>query len=503
MLLPPSVEEWVGPEHPARFVREFVAALDLPGLGLDTLDRVEGGVAYEPALLVSAWLYGYLRKVRSTRALESACREEMGFVWLTGNQRPDHNALWRFWKEHRAGLRALFTQSVRVAVEMDLVGLAVQALDGTKIMAVCSGRGSFDKAHLEKLLGRIEAQIGQREQAIERAGDQAGEALPADLHKATRLREQVRAALARVGSGEAKHAHPLEPEAARMPCDGRNRFGYNAQAVVDAQAQVVVAAEVTNAPDDHAQLVPMIEQARGECAVSQAAPTTLADGGYANSAQLDAARAAGHDVLTALPAPWRDTSDAYHAAHFCHDASREVVVCPQGRELPLQRVRQRKGRAIQVYRSAAVCRDCPVRAQCTSDRHGRSIEIVPGQAALAALHARWQHACTRELYGLRAPTVEPVFAQIKARMGLRRWSVRGLANTRVQWSLACTSWNLQVIYRHWRRGRGAPTAGPSAPGPAPAGHPRDLTARSRRETRASELLSAAVADSPLSTPIAA
>lgn len=47
-LLPASVEDWVGPEHPARFVREFVGALDLKGLGLDTLKRDEGGATYEP-----------------------------------------------------------------------------------------------------------------------------------------------------------------------------------------------------------------------------------------------------------------------------------------------------------------------------------------------------------------------------------------------------------------------------------------------------------------------
>ena len=71
-LLPPSVEDWVGPGHPARFVGEFVAALDLKLLGLDALKRDEGGTTYEPALLLSVWLYGYLKRVRSTRALECA-----------------------------------------------------------------------------------------------------------------------------------------------------------------------------------------------------------------------------------------------------------------------------------------------------------------------------------------------------------------------------------------------------------------------------------------------
>jgi transposase len=468
-LLPPSVEDWVGPEHPARFVREFVAALDLPALGLDTLKRDEGGVTYEPALLLSVWLYGYLRRVRSTRAVERACREEMGFVWLSGNHRPDHNALWRFWDAHREGLRALFRQSVKVAFQLDLLGLVAQALDGTKIMASCSGRGGFDQKHLEKLLAQLDTELTEREAEIARAGEAAAAAgLPAELHRTQTLRAQVRGALARVRSGEAKHAHPLEPDAARMDCDGRNRFGYNAQALVDAKAQVIVAAELTNAPNDTAQLTPMLAHASAVRAAigADAHPATLADGGYASGAQLAAAAQAGHDVLTPLPSSSKDDADPYHAAHFRHDPARQVVVCPQGRELPFHHGRERRGHKLAVYRSAQVCKDCPVRSLCTTDRHGRSIDIGPGHAQIEALRARWKNPGTEEYYELRAPTVEPVFAQVKQQMGFRRWTLRGLEKARVQWAMLCTTWNLQVIYRHWRDGHTRPN-GPTPRPPAP------------------------------------
>lgn len=483
LLLAPSVEEWIGPEHPARFIREFVAALDLRALKLDTLERHEGGVAHEPALLLQAWLYGYLRKIRSTRALERACREEMGFVWLTGNHRPDHNALWRFWHEHRGGLRALFRQSVQVALELNLVGLAVQALDGTKIAAVTSGRGGFDRVHLQKLLARLDEQIGERENQIARAGAAASgvEELPPMLH----LREQVRAALARVESGETKHAHPLEPEAARMACDGRNRFGYNAQAVVDTKAQIIVAAEAISAPNDSQQLVPMIAQAQANCAgpeepatsvestPHEATPLTLADGGYASGAQLAAAQRCGYPVVTPPPPGWGDTTDAYHTAHFRHDPERQLVVCPQGRELHYKGVRRKDGRQVEIYRNGAACKDCPVRAQCTSDRQGRTIYVGAEHAVVVAAHRRWQQPQTAELYRLRAATVEPAFAQVKQQMGFRRWTVRGLEKVRVQWSLLATTWNLQVMLRHWRAGQGGrPTAGrPLPPGPRSHGAP--------------------------------
>jgi hypothetical protein len=278
------------------------------------------------------------------------------------------------------------------------------------------------------------------------------------------LREQVRAALQRVQAGETKHVQPLEPEAARMECDGRNRFAYNAQAVVDAKHQIIVAADVTNAPGDSAQLVPMIAQAQAACEPSAATPTTLADGGYANAAQLSAAEQAGYPVVTPPSSGGRDPAHPYHAIHFRHEAVRQVVICPQGRELPLQRVRQKRGQRVEVYRSAKVCKDCPVRAQCTSDRHGRTIDIQPGRDALLKAHLRWQQAGTLELYSLRAPIIEPVFAQVKQQMGFRRWTVRGLTKVRAQWSLLATTWNLRVIFRFWQDGQKLPRPSPPQAG---------------------------------------
>lgn len=467
MLLAPTIEEWIGAEHPARFIREFVSLLDLRALTLDTLDRSEGGMAYEPALLLQAWLYGYFRKIRSTRGLETACREEMGFVWLTGNHRPDHNALWRFWKEHREGIRRLFRQSVKVAIDLELVGLVVQALDGTKITAACSGRGGFDRGQLEKLLARLETQIAEHEAQIAAAGQTAPQL---ELQPMVRLREQVRAALQRVQSGETKHAHPLEPDAARMECDGRNRFGYNAQAVVDTKAQIIVASDVTSAAHDAHQLVPMISAAQANCAGGEATPTTLADGGYANAAQFTAAEQCGYPIVTPPPSTWSDTSNPYHTAHFRHDAERHVVTCPQGRKLLRKGVRQKDGRQVEVYRNAQACKDCPVRAQCTSDPQGRAIYIAPGHAAVVAAQGRWQQPQTTELYSLRAPTVEPLFAQVKQQMGFRRWTVRGLHNVRCQWDMLATTWNLRVMFRHWRGG--ALSSGATQPPSGPVGRGR-------------------------------
>ena len=144
-MLPPTLDELLPLDHPARFVAEFVDALDREGwaeLGVDLEGDPLGAPAYHPRALLSVWLYGFMTGVRSCRKLEPACRDQIPYLWLTGWQHPDHNTLWRFYKGHRQAMRKLFERTVRTALAMKLVDLAVQAVDGTKRLSQNTGRCS-------------------------------------------------------------------------------------------------------------------------------------------------------------------------------------------------------------------------------------------------------------------------------------------------------------------------------------------------------------------------
>ena len=98
-LLPPSLGELLPLDHPARFVAEFVDALDRDDwaeLGVEIEGGPMGAPAYHPRALLSVWLYGFMTGVRSCRKLKTACRDQIPYLWLTGWQQPDHNTLWRF-----------------------------------------------------------------------------------------------------------------------------------------------------------------------------------------------------------------------------------------------------------------------------------------------------------------------------------------------------------------------------------------------------------------------
>ena len=202
MLMPPDLDEWVAQDHPVRFVAAFVDELDRAdweALEIDPDGAAIGPPAYAPRVLLAAWLYGFMSGVRSSRRLEEACRDQIPFAWLLGQQCPDHNTLWRFYKNHRHAMRGLLTRTVVAAVRSKLVDLALQAVDGTKMHANASGDSTLDAAGLKRLLVRLGVAVDALEAQNEGSEDASPVHLPAELAEKEALRERVRSAIGEAG----------------------------------------------------------------------------------------------------------------------------------------------------------------------------------------------------------------------------------------------------------------------------------------------------------------
>ena len=191
-----------------------------------------GTPAYHPRALLSVWLYGFMTGIRSSRKLEAACRDQISFLWLTGWQRPDHNTLWRFYQAHRAAMRSLLKHTVRTAVQVGLVDLAMQALDGTKIAANAAGDRTFDAAGLERLLAKTEGAIEDLEAQNEGGGDPPPPRLPTELQRAQTLRERIQHAMNHLAQEHHLSRVNLTDEDAQL-MKGRQGIlpAYNAQAI--------------------------------------------------------------------------------------------------------------------------------------------------------------------------------------------------------------------------------------------------------------------------------
>ena len=446
-LFPRSLEEWVGPNHPVRYVREFVDALDVAVLGLTDeqqgrRDDPTGRPHYAVDLLLKVWLYGYMYRIQSSRALERGCRDTLPLVWLAGTYVPDHNTLWRFWHRYRSVIRGVFLQSVRVAMEAGLVGMVLHAVDGTKVRSAGAKRSAWHKADLEKLVRKLEKEIEQLEQQIAEAGEEgADDQLPKDLERRQELRRRIEQSLEALEHADRKHMHPHDPDAQMMKSGGRTEFAYNAQAMVDQKSGVIVAEDVTDEANDGHQLEPMLEQTKDN--TGRFAQITVADSGYHTAEGLGRAEAMGAEVLVAVKLK-RKKVGRYHAMHFTFDEQADTVQCPEGQTLTREgtRTHKQKPYAMKTYR-CRVFATCPVATLCSGDPKGRLIEISPHYAAVARNR---HHPNARALLKQRQMVAERPFAEIKETLGLRRWSFRGLLNVKAQWSMMCAAMNLRRIF---------------------------------------------------------
>lgn len=451
-LLPPALEDWVDEEHPARFVRDFVDSLDLASLGFRGRRSPDGRPSYSDGLMLKIWIFGYFNDIRSSRKLERACREMMGFLWLTGMNTPDHNTLWRFFNRYLEAIQNVFVETVLLASEARLLKTSVHAVDGTKIRARCSDDGALHQSKLDKALTEEERRIAEYMEDVARAEEEEeGQyRLPDELKDAEARKKWIRERLEKLRSKGVESEQPTESDARKMKSRGVFHFGYNAQAVVDVDSGLVVAPDVTTEQNDAHQLGHMARLAKTN--LGSNADELLADTGYATLPEIGELFEEGANVTVDLPRRLMAGSEdsGFHASRFSYDEENDVVICPLGNPLEFMTTKnERHGRyQVRVYR----CRnskDCPKQSQCSKGKHARTIEISPFHKALEAQREKYKDPEKRSASKALRARVETLFGQIKTNREFRRFSSWGLINAKTQWALMCATENLRKLHRIW------------------------------------------------------
>lgn len=448
LLLPPDMRRWLPEGHLALFVSDIVEQLDLCAIfAAHEAKDPRGRAGYHPLMMVKLLVYGYCVGKTSSRKLERATYEEVAFRVLSGDQHPDHDSIAAFRQEHLKALGGLFLQVLLLCQKAGLVKLGHVAIDGTKMKANASkhkamsyGRMSESEKKLEEEVNRLlaEAQRIDAEEDEKYGKGVRGDELPPELaRRETRLKkireamaeleaeakaeaeEKVAEATKKIEERERKEAetgkkaggHPPvvpdvesakpDPKAQRNFTDSESRImpdgankgsfvqGYNAQIVVDATAQIIVAVDVVQEANDKRQLVPMLEQVKQN--IGRMPDATSADAGYFSDRAIEAAELMGTELL----------------------------VPPN---------RQKHG--------AVVLKDAPpIEAASTADRMRQKLQTPKGH----------------DLYRMRKAIVEPVFGQIKEARGLRRFLTRGLDKVRDEFRFIALTHNLLKLFRSQTR----------------------------------------------------
>ncbi|MBX3158946.1 MAG: IS1182 family transposase [Deltaproteobacteria bacterium] len=431
-LLPPSVHELVPPQHPAHFVRELVRSqLDL-GAVLAAYDEERGFPPYHPTMMVALLLYGYTQGLFSSRKLAKACEERIDFMAVTAMQKPDFRTIGKFRLRHLAALGDLFVQVLKLCQKAGLVRLGHVALDGTKVKANASKHKAMSYRKMREVETRLLEEVHEwfrradAEDTAEDAahGDRRGDELPEwvanKLERIERIREartaleqeaQQEAALRKAasadeedhdGDGDDRPTPPSRPKhhadgtpgekSQRNFTDPESRIlktrdgymqGYNAQAAVDAERQIIVATEVYAAQNDGPFLDEMLGQIR------------------ANTG--------------------RQTREL--SADYSYLSEANLIACARRHVTP--------------YIATGRLRHHDGQPTTPRDR--------PDDSRAAAMAQKLRRAGRRSRYRLRKQLVEPVFGQIKAAMGFAGFLLRGLRKVRQEWRLVAAAHNLRKL----------------------------------------------------------
>jgi transposase len=467
-LLPPRMEDYVGPNNPVRAIESYVCALDLAKLGFRHADRglEQGQPPYDPADLLKLYLYGYINQVRSSRRLEREACRNLELIWLLRNLRPGYRTIANFRKENWAALKAVNRGFVLLVRELGLVGGAVVAIDGSFFHGDASKASIFTRKRLADQIARLDLEIEAYGRSIEdndaaeanaRGKDRAdgpgaggggdGSDIGAKVSALMAKRLRAEADLARLEASGETQMSLTDPDARLLVKNGQGVAGYNVQSVVDDKHNLIVASEVVNDSSDVGQLHAMAKTAKE--ALDAEALQVLADEGYYSSLEL---KACEDDGITAyVPVPEvngrLEKKGRFSLKDFAYDPSADAYRCPAG-EL-LRRMEGRwentSGRTeIRYASSTKACKACPLRTRCLSLKATRrTIGRWEHEDVLERHRARMQGA--GELMRRRSAIVEHPFGTLKCRAGYRHFLVRGFNKVRGEWSLMALCYNFTRV----------------------------------------------------------
>jgi transposase len=159
MVLPPTLDQYVSQENPVRAYDAFVDALDFKDLGIDIDDHKVGNSEYDPRTMLKLLLYGYSYGAKSSRKLEREVHNNLSFIWLMKQLKPDHKTIAEFRRKNKRALKKALTLCARLCLNLGLIEGNVLFVDGTKLRANAGKgnlhRGKWYRDHLEQIDKRI------------------------------------------------------------------------------------------------------------------------------------------------------------------------------------------------------------------------------------------------------------------------------------------------------------------------------------------------------------
>ena len=307
LLLPESLDDYVGPENSVRFIEPFVDGLDLATAGFARVQPKETGrPGYAPGDLLKLYIYGYLNRIRSSRRLEAETHRNVEVIWLLRHLKPDFKTIADFRRDNRKAFRPVFRQFVLLCRQLDLFGRELLAVDGTRIKAVNNKDRNFTRASLTEFIKLADAKLDDYLQRLDtsdadehKAGGSRvknlAEKITAIRDRRTRCQEML-AELDRTGADQISLT---DPDSRAMAARTHVAVGYNVQTAVDTKHKLIVEQQVTSQVVDMGLLTETAAPAKEVLGVEQIA--VVADRGYFKIEDIEACEKGWDGALCAAP----------------------------------------------------------------------------------------------------------------------------------------------------------------------------------------------------------
>ena len=491
-LFPLDLNELIHNNHPCKLVYKIVEELNIE----DILKGYKGGgtSSYDPRMLLRILFYGYYSNIFSSRKIAKSIEENIYFMWLSGGQRPDFRTINDFrGKRLKGKIEDLFKQMTLMMMDLGLVSLEKQYIDGTKLGANAHKYSFVWKKSVENYKAKLEEQIASvltdiqsviqldnehqsvpetvkvdSKQLVEEMAKlneaiksgKLSEPLSKDQQKSLKKLENEQ--IPRLSDyenklktlGDRNSYSKTDPDATfmRMKEDhmknGQLKPGYNVQ--ISTENQIITHYSIHPNPTDTLTLKQHLTSFKST--YGKQSSHIIADAGYGSEENYQMLE----NELIEFYIPYNTfrkeqkkkfLQNPFHPQNLFYNPDLDFLVCPMGQRMEKKYIKHTKTsngfeQQNTVYQ-AQNCQECPLRSMCHKSKGNRKIEINHNLKRLKniAKNALLSQE-GKQIYQKRCIEPEPVFGNIKHNKGRSRFTLRSKPKVNIEFGLIAMAHNL-------------------------------------------------------------
>ena len=436
-----SLDDLIDKDNSVRVIDAYVESLDLQELGFTEYSGSNKGQApYRRSDLLKLHIYGYLNKIRSSRALEVETKRNIELMWLINSITPDSGTIAGFVQKNKDAFHNALRNLTLILKGWGLIDGKLVAIDGTKIKAQNSKHNCITQSGLDKKIEYAEAQIKAYLMAIEKY-DPSNENFKEKLQAYQDLKEKYLAQKQELENEGLEQKSLTDTDSRRMKNNGTLNIYYNVQSVVDAKNHFVIDISTTNDINDQNQLSGMAKDAINLLEVES--PVVLADTGYYNGTEIKNCIDDGMKVYIKKARANNSTkNNEFRKERFSYDKEKDVYICPAGNQLAFFENTSKNGIKYRRYKCSN-CNSCRYKNACTSSTSGRTIQRWEHEDILDTV--RQDTLNNNDIYKQRRCIVEHPFGTIKRTFGYSFFLRRQIDNVDAEASSMFIAYNIKRL----------------------------------------------------------